>query len=202
MPPRCASEATTTPPPPLDLDAPEFLDPYALAAQAAHVPRADPAIPQHPRSGAKSAALNRSSRPPAHRAAKPSQDDILVAARVAQLDQRLTKEQQQHHHQWHARLRRGAAEQAHPRRRPASASACGLEAAKRRMMAEAADLLAACETGQRAVLGEAHPEYQRTRSLAAVHADQHATHAAGLQGPWMAHAGTASESVDVADAWT
>jgi hypothetical protein len=52
-------------------------------------------------------------------------------------------------------------------------------------VAEAAELLSACEAGQRAVLGEAHPEYQRTRSLAA------AVHAAA--------AGTASESMDVAD---
>ena len=33
------------------------------------------------------------------------------------------------------------------------------------MAAEAAEVLAACEAGQRAVLGEGHPEYQRTREL-------------------------------------
>ena len=35
------------------------------------------------------------------------------------------------------------------------------------MAAEAAEILLACEAGQGAVLGEAHPEYQRTRELVA-----------------------------------
>ena len=62
--------------------------------------------------------------------------------------------------------------------------------------AEAAELLASCEAAQRAVLGEAHPEYVRTRRLAAAHCPflppNHDAHA-------VRHEGGHATAVDVGD---